>query len=75
MTARVDQVVNSIKELHSAWANDPSRQENDKGGDVLIVSHGHFSRCLLARWLRLPLEKGQLFSLDPGGVRKLLFEL
>ena len=52
--------------------NDPARQEDDMGGDILIVSHGHFSRCLLARWLGLPLEKGQLFSLDPGGVSQLL---
>jgi len=68
MTARVDAVVKSIKEMHAAWVNDPNRKEDDKGGDALIVSHGHFSRCLLARWLGLPLEKGQLFSLDPGGV-------
>lgn len=68
MTARVDEVVKSVKKIHTAWANDPDRKEDDKGGDVLIVSHGHFSRCLLARWLGLPLEKGQLFSLDPGGV-------
>ncbi|KAF8515402.1 phosphoglycerate mutase-like protein [Hysterangium stoloniferum] len=68
MTARVDVVVQKVKQLHAAWVNDPARKEDDKGGDILIVSHGHFSRCLLSRWLDLPLEKGQLFALDPGGV-------
>ncbi|KAF8573480.1 phosphoglycerate mutase-like protein [Ramaria rubella] len=68
MTARVDEVVKFVKKLHFAWANDPVRKQDDQGGDVLIVSHGHFSRCLLARWLGLRLQQGQLFSLDPGGV-------
>jgi len=68
MTARVDEVVATIKQIHLDWYNAPNRKETDKGGDILIVSHGHFSRVFLARWLDLPLEQGQLFSLDPGGV-------
>lgn len=70
MTARVDGVVKAVRDTHRKWYEDPARQKDDKGGDVLIVSHGHFSRCFLARWLELPLPNGQKFVLDPGGVRK-----
>ncbi|KZT41838.1 phosphoglycerate mutase-like protein [Sistotremastrum suecicum HHB10207 ss-3] len=68
MSDRADEAVKAVKEIHRAWFEDPSRNDNDKGGDVLIVSHGHFSRIFLARWLGLSLDRGQLFVLDPGGV-------
>ncbi|KDQ50619.1 hypothetical protein JAAARDRAFT_581190 [Jaapia argillacea MUCL 33604] len=68
MTARVDEVIKSIKETHRAWVEHPDRKNGDEGGDVVIISHGHFSRCFLTRWLNLPLTNGRLFVLDPGGV-------
>lgn len=68
LSDRADAVVNKVKEIHTKWLQDPERNPDDKGGDVLVVSHGHFSRCLLTRWLGLPLSCGNLFSLDPGGV-------
>ncbi|KZO94085.1 phosphoglycerate mutase-like protein [Calocera viscosa TUFC12733] len=68
MTARADEVVTAVREAHRRWYESPEREDGDKGGDVLIVSHGHFSRCFLARWLALPLPAGALFVLDPGGV-------
>ncbi|KIJ52634.1 hypothetical protein M422DRAFT_26203 [Sphaerobolus stellatus SS14] len=68
MSARVDSVVEAVKKIHKDWVNTPDRKDTDKGGDVVVFSHGHFSRVLLARWLGLPLVQGQLFSLDPGGV-------
>jgi sedoheptulose-bisphosphatase len=43
MTARVDTVVLAVREAHRRWCDEPGRQVGDKGGDVLIVSHGHFS--------------------------------
>ncbi|EJU02843.1 phosphoglycerate mutase-like protein [Dacryopinax primogenitus] len=68
MSDRADEVVRAVKDSHKAWYESPEREEGDVGGDVLIVSHGHFSRCFLTRWLGLPLKAGQLFVLDTGGV-------
>ncbi|POW03417.1 hypothetical protein PSTT_11108 [Puccinia striiformis] len=68
ITARVDCVVRKVKDLHRAWVEDPDRKAEDKGGDVLIVTHGHFSRCFVARWLGLPLPHGGLFTVETGSV-------
>ncbi|EJU02844.1 phosphoglycerate mutase-like protein [Dacryopinax primogenitus] len=68
VTKRADEVVGLVKKVHRQWYEDPHRKEKDEGGDVLIISHGNFSRCLLARWPGLPLKDGKMFALDPGGV-------
>jgi sedoheptulose-bisphosphatase len=65
MEARVDGVIKAVRDAHHSWWVNSSEAQ---GGDILIVSHGHFSRCFLARWLKLPLADGQKFILDPGGV-------
>ena len=37
-------------------------------GDVVLVGHGHFSRVLAARWIRLRVVKAGLLSMDPAHV-------
>ncbi|KAL7010018.1 hypothetical protein EMMF5_000037 [Cystobasidiomycetes sp. EMM_F5] len=44
MTERVDEAVEHIRKLHREWIEGPHESEQDIGGDVLIISHGHFSR-------------------------------
>ncbi|CAD6568108.1 MAG: hypothetical protein CYPHOPRED_002322 [Cyphobasidiales sp. Tagirdzhanova-0007] len=68
MTARVDEVVQHIQKLHREWMSRDNAQADDKGGDVLVLSHGHFSRVFMARWIGLPIAQGQLFTVDVGGV-------
>jgi probable phosphoglycerate mutase len=38
------------------------------GGDVLVFGHGHFSRVLAARLLRLPPSEGRLLMLGPAAI-------
>jgi broad specificity phosphatase PhoE len=37
-------------------------------GTVLVFSHGHFLRVLIARWLALAPAQGALFALAPGAI-------
>jgi broad specificity phosphatase PhoE len=36
--------------------------------DVVIVAHGHFNRCMIARWMNMPLEDGEFlpYSTSPS---------
>jgi broad specificity phosphatase PhoE len=43
-------------------------------GTVLLFSHGHILRVLLARWLGLAAASGSLFALVPGGAGALTHE-
>ena len=51
-----------------AEANAPSPDSVDHS-DVIIVSHGHFSRSFIARWCDFPIQAGYHFAADAGGVR------
>ena len=42
--------------------------------DVLIITHGHFTRCFIPRWCNLPLQAGYNFAADPGGVAVLGYQ-
>lgn len=41
---------------------------------MIVFSHGHFSRCLAARWLGEPVTSGRFLRLDTGAVSSLGFE-
>lgn len=41
---------------------------------LLVFSHGHFSRCLAARWLGQPVTHGRFLQLGTGAVCSLGFE-
>ncbi len=42
--------------------------------DIVLFSHGHFLRALTAKWLKLPISEGNLFTLSPGSISILGFE-
>ncbi|GAA93590.1 uncharacterized protein L969DRAFT_18704 [Mixia osmundae IAM 14324] len=72
MQERVDKVVHTVAKVHEEhWQKVKSGQRGDaggEGGDVLIVTHGHFSKTFLTRWCKLPLKDGRIFVVDAGGV-------
>ncbi|KAK0208148.1 histidine phosphatase superfamily [Desarmillaria ectypa] len=63
MQNRVDIVIRNVREYHRQY-----KEEGLNTRDVVIVAHGHFSRVLLARWIRFPLHLGTNFNVEPGGV-------
>jgi broad specificity phosphatase PhoE len=42
--------------------------------DVVFVSHGHFSRSVITRWVELPLSEGIRFSMAAASVAVCAFE-
>ncbi|WP_343599687.1 acid phosphatase [Mycobacterium sp.] len=42
--------------------------------DVVFVSHGHFSRAVIARWLELPVAAGARFGMVAGSIAVCGFE-
>ncbi|GAA5964594.1 hypothetical protein JCM21900_002653 [Sporobolomyces salmonicolor] len=62
---RCDAMIEKIVDLTSAHHG----QEDSPGhGDILIVSHGHFSRCFLTRWAGLEISQGRIFVADAGAM-------
>jgi len=43
-------------------------------GTIALFSHGQFLRVLAARWIDLPVQKGQHFCLDPASIGILGYE-
>ncbi len=50
---RVDHVIEKLDKL---------------SGNVALFSHGQFGRVLATRWIGLPVDQGQHFSLDPASI-------
>jgi probable phosphoglycerate mutase len=46
-----------VREYHRKW-----KEEGQGTRDVVIVAHGHFNRCLIPRWIGLPLSEGSLLD-------------
>ncbi|KAK0464959.1 histidine phosphatase superfamily [Desarmillaria tabescens] len=69
MQNRVDIVIKNVREYHRQY-----KEEGLNTRDVVIVAHGHFSRVLLARWIRFSPPPRYVkfistnFNVEPGGV-------
>jgi len=48
--------------------------EHMESGDVVFISHGHFSRAVIARWLELPLGDGSRFGMNTASIAICGFE-
>jgi len=68
MTARVDGVIAQIRELHRKYKEDGVGKR-----DVIIFSHGHFSRVLISRWMEFTPALGTHFNVEPGGIALLCY--
>lgn len=42
--------------------------------DVVFISHGHFSRAVITRWLELPLVEGRRFGMSTASIATCGFE-
>ena len=42
--------------------------------DVVFVSHGHFSRSVITRWVELPLVEGRRFGMQTASIAMCGFE-
>lgn len=42
--------------------------ENMQNRDVLLVSHGHFSRAVITRWVQLPVREGSRFGMPTATI-------
>lgn len=61
----------SVIHAQTLTIRSPSQAEGPdsvEASDVLIFSHGHFSRVFIARWCGFPLQAGYNFASDAGGV-------
>ncbi|GAA5860361.1 hypothetical protein JCM8547_003475 [Rhodosporidiobolus lusitaniae] len=72
MSDRCDAMIEKIVDMTSAHHGNEGNA--DCHGDILIVSHGHFSRCFLTRWCKLPLTDGRIFIADVGALHVCSFQ-
>ncbi|TKA56420.1 hypothetical protein B0A53_01990 [Rhodotorula sp. CCFEE 5036] len=69
---RCDRVIKKIVDMADAHHG----KEDTEGhhGDIVVVSHGHFSRCFITRWCQLEIAQGRIFVADTGALHKLGFQ-
>jgi broad specificity phosphatase PhoE len=48
--------------------------EHMESRDVVFISHGHFSRAVITRWLELPLVEGRRFGMPTASIATCGFE-
>ncbi|WVR08977.1 hypothetical protein IAU60_006036 [Kwoniella sp. DSM 27419] len=74
MSDRVDRVIAKVRKIHQAAEDAVDDPVDAEDADVIIFSHGHFSRCFIARWCDLPLRTGYHFAAEAGGLAVLGYQ-
>ncbi len=59
ISARADRIITHLRQLE---------------GNVALFSHSHFGRVFAARWIGLPVQRGQHFLLNTGSISILCYE-
>ncbi|GJN91959.1 hypothetical protein Rhopal_004987-T1 [Rhodotorula paludigena] len=72
MRDRCDAMIKKIVDM--ADAHHGKEETLGHHGDIVIVSHGHFSRCFMTRWCNLEISQGRIFVADTGALHKLGFQ-
>ncbi|THY92951.1 phosphoglycerate mutase-like protein [Aureobasidium pullulans] len=62
VAARIDELIVKIRELQGPNMN------GEQPCDVVLVAHGHLTRCFAKRWLGYPLDMNLNLMMEPGGV-------
>lgn len=65
---RLDKFISRIKEKHSKYFDE------GRDCDILVVSHGHISRCLAARWIGMEINRNPKFLMDTASVGVLSYQ-
>ncbi|RXK38161.1 phosphoglycerate mutase [Tremella mesenterica] len=71
---RVDRVIAKVRAIHAEAEKVAKSPEDVDYADVMIFSHGHFSRCFIPRWCNLPVQAGYNFAADPGCITVLGYQ-
>ncbi|KAL8681520.1 MAG: hypothetical protein Q9186_002336 [Xanthomendoza sp. 1 TL-2023] len=66
--ARLDALITKIRRIHGP------NMHGEEACDVVLISHGHFLRGFVKRWVQLPLDVPLSLMLDPGGVGIVSYE-
>ncbi|ORX39171.1 histidine phosphatase superfamily [Kockovaella imperatae] len=74
MSDRVDKVIEKVRKIHREAEQNASGPDDVDHSDVIIVSHGHFSRSFIARWCDFPIQAGYHFAADAGGLAVLGYQ-
>ncbi|TIB39726.1 hypothetical protein E3P86_00998 [Wallemia ichthyophaga] len=76
VSARADNLVRKIRDIHAAHLLDRERGvETKSSGDVVIFSHGHFSRVFISRFLGFGIgEFGPKIVAEAGAVQLLGYQ-
>lgn len=74
MSARVDRVIARVRAIHAEATAESSDPNVVQHSDVIIFSHGHFTRAFIARWCDFPIAAGYHFAADAGGLAVLGYQ-
>ncbi|EGU75892.1 hypothetical protein FOPG_12891 [Fusarium oxysporum f. sp. conglutinans race 2 54008] len=68
ITRRANDVISAIRDIQKDYI------DNENGGNVMVVGHGTFLRCLWKVWAHLPVDSPINIQFDTGSVATLSYK-